>query len=186
MDADQRPMIPDATIDRELQALLAIEPSPEFGARVRTRLGDDPVRRVWWFPRARVAAAAAAVVIVAVVVTRSVSEAPVIERSAESIAQPESQPVAFLKARPFQPLLPVLPVLPVLPLQPLLPSHEPDILIDARESSALRALIRRVSDGQIDLGLIVSAAPGVMDLTPLEDVSIEPIVIVPLEEGARP
>ncbi len=184
MDADQRPMTSDGTIEGELQALLAVAPSAEFVARVRTRIADDPVRRAWWFPRALVVAAAAAVVIAAIVVRRQVSEAPATERSAEA--------VALLNTRPLPPIQPFLPLRPVLPHQPAppvpasQPRGEPEILIDAREASALRSLIRRAGDARIDLqSVIASTSPRVMDLAPLEDVSIEPIVIVPLEEGAR-
>jgi hypothetical protein len=63
---------------------------------------------------------------------------------------------------------------------------EPEILIDAREVAALRALIRGAGNGLIDLRPVVAAtAPRVMELSPIDDVAIAPIVIVPLEEGAR-
>ena len=180
MAADQRPMISDATIDFELQALLAVGPSAEFAARVRTRIADDPVRRATWRPRVLVVAAATAVVIAAIVVTRQVSVRPGTDRPAEA--------VALLDARPLHPVLPLRLILPyqpgrpILPLRPVLAAQsrrEPEILIDAREASALRSLIRRASDGRFG-GQMVST-----DLAPLEDVAIEPIVIVPLEEGAR-
>lgn len=182
MDADQRPMTPDAAIDRELQALLAVDPSPGFTARVRARIADDPATRAAWFPRALVVAATAAVVIVAIVVARQLSEGPASERSAKAIALHESRSIALLDARPLPPVLPVLPLQPFPPIQPLRPvppRSDPEILIDAREASALRSLIRRAGDGRIDVRLVFT------NLAPLEDVSIEPIVIVPLEEGAR-
>lgn len=195
MDADERPVTPDATIDRELQALLAVDPSADFAARVRARLADDSMTRISWFSGVLVAAGVA-VVVVAVIVTRLVSNDPVTsERSAKAIALLDAQPGALLEARtlrlflpvpPRPPLLHLAPVRPVRPLSPPSPGHEPEIIIDAREASALRALIRGASGGRIDLrAIMASTAPSVMDLAPLEDVSVEPIVIVPLEEGAR-
>jgi negative regulator of sigma E activity len=173
-------MISDATIDRELQALLAVGPSAEFAARVRTRTADDPMRHATWFPRVLVVTAAAAVVIAAIVVARQVSEAPATERSAKAIA--------LLEARPFTIALPeeesrwsakALAERTAAAERPQVRRSEPEILIDAREAAALRALIRRASDGQVAVRLVST------DLLPLEDVSIEPLVIVPLEEGAR-
>jgi len=196
MDANERPVTPDATIDRELQALLAVDPSADFAARVRAHLADDSMTPASWFPGVLVAAGVA-VVILAVIVARLVSDVPTTAgRSANDIALHESRPVALLDSRTFPPFLPFPPVRPVQPIQPAPsiqslkpapPEFEPEIIIDVREASALRALIRRASDGRIDLRpVMASTAPRVMDLAPLEDVSIEPIVIVPLEEGARP
>ena len=36
-------MKPDTSLDREIEAILAVEPSPEFVSRVRTRIADTPV-----------------------------------------------------------------------------------------------------------------------------------------------
>lgn len=57
-----------AVAERDLERLLAIEPSPDFAARVRERISDEASRRRspgWWFP----AAAAAAVCAAALAVT---------------------------------------------------------------------------------------------------------------------
>ncbi len=61
-------------IDRELQAALDVDPSPEFVARVRMRIASEPPPRRWGFAWMVVAAGAAAAVVVAVVVTRAVGE----------------------------------------------------------------------------------------------------------------
>ena len=46
--------------------------------------------------------------------------------------------------------------------------------------------MRRASEGRIDLQPALAAtALRVMELSPIDDVAIAPIVIVPLEEGAR-
>ena len=58
-------------IDRELSHLLAVEPSPEFAARVRSRIEQQPARIFAWWRWAVVSCAAAAVILAAVVaVTR--------------------------------------------------------------------------------------------------------------------
>ena len=55
-------------LDRELAHALAVDPSPEFVARVRARIADEPAPSTWRMPRVLMAAGAAAVLILAVVV----------------------------------------------------------------------------------------------------------------------
>ena len=44
MDADRsREPLNDLDVDRELQSLLAADPSPEFVARIRTRIASEPM-----------------------------------------------------------------------------------------------------------------------------------------------
>jgi hypothetical protein len=42
----QRPL-GDSQLDRELEAALGVEPSPEFVARVRTRVAAEPETALW-------------------------------------------------------------------------------------------------------------------------------------------
>jgi hypothetical protein len=55
-------------LDRELSELLAVEPSPEFAARVRTRIEQQPAASFawrWWLGAAVVGAAAIAIAVAA-------------------------------------------------------------------------------------------------------------------------
>ena len=55
-------------LDRDLEALLAVEPSPEFVARVRTRIAEEPAPSPWrWSWSWSFALAGAAAVVLAVV-----------------------------------------------------------------------------------------------------------------------
>ena len=58
----------DAALDQEIEALLAAEPSPDFVARVRSRVAEEPASRSrgWRWPIAAAATAVAMVVVVAV------------------------------------------------------------------------------------------------------------------------
>jgi hypothetical protein len=62
-----------------------------------------------------------------------------------------------------------------------------DVLLDARETATLRALIRGVRRGDVDLEPVLRAsAPSAMELPPIADIAIAPITIDPLvEEGVR-
>src|SRR5207253_10446473 len=55
-------------LDRELARALAVDPSPEFLARVRARVADEPAPSPWRMPRLLLAAGAVAVLILAVAV----------------------------------------------------------------------------------------------------------------------
>ena len=67
----------------------------------------------------------------------------------------------------------------------------PEVLIDAREASALRALILGTRDGRVDLEPVLRAStPSAMDLPPIGAIDIPVITIDPItpgtgEEGVR-
>jgi hypothetical protein len=44
MDAGRSAELTDAAVDHELQALFAVDPSPEFVARVQARVSGEPLR----------------------------------------------------------------------------------------------------------------------------------------------
>jgi hypothetical protein len=62
---------------------------------------------------------------------------------------------------------------------------QPEIVIDPREASALRALIRDVGESRIDLPPAASIAQSAIELPPIDDITIAPLIITLLEEGAR-
>jgi len=64
-------------LDRELAHALAVDPSPEFVARVRARVANEPAPSSWRMPRLLMAAGAVAVVIVAVAVVGPRPQEPV-------------------------------------------------------------------------------------------------------------
>ena len=67
MDEGRTHSLTDESLDRELAAAIDVEPSPEFLARVRMRLANEPAPsswRTWWIPiAASIAVAAIAVAI---------------------------------------------------------------------------------------------------------------------------
>jgi hypothetical protein len=64
-------------LDRELSELLAVDPSPEFAARVRTRIDQQPAAPFawrWWLGAALVSAA-----VIAIAVAASVRRTPAVQ-----------------------------------------------------------------------------------------------------------
>jgi hypothetical protein len=195
---------PATEIDRALQAALAVEPSPEFVARVRTRVANahEPAAPAWRSPWLLSAAGAAAAAIAVIVVSRpheTANVTPIAQvlkpaRAGQPLgARPE--PVVATRPEPVQglahPREPVVVIRATGPA-PQPTAREPEILIDPREAMALRGLITGTRDGSLDLSAALRAtSPTAMNLPEVSDVVIVPITIEPLEpaagaEGVRP
>jgi hypothetical protein len=209
MDAERnRDALTDAALDRDLQALLAVEPSPEFLAQVRTRIASEPEPRAWWLSWKRAGAvAAAAIVAIAVYLGGPRAQPPVMQtpplaaRVLPNVAVDAGRPSqdrqrhASGVERPVQLEADSGDVVRRGQIrqadasagQPLRGRMDTAALIDPREAAALRALIAGVRSGEVDLEPVLRAsAPSAMDLPPVADIVIAPIAIAPLvEEGAR-
>jgi|SoiMethySBSTD1v2_1073268.scaffolds.fasta_scaffold00904_13 hypothetical protein len=104
-----REPVNDAALEREIESLLASEPSPEFVARVRARVSDEPVAVRWWLQwKAGLAAAAiAAIALVVVWPSRDRQEQsptlvrPSIERQAPVVVSPPVVGQANVTPRPY-------------------------------------------------------------------------------------
>lgn len=202
-----------AAIDREIQAALAVDPSPEFLARVRTHIAAEPPGVRTWLPWKLVAAAVMAAIVAAVVVMsrpqektsktataqgdiRLTPEASIEQprgpersrASADSTHRPVEAPGAQRRASPRRLTPP--PAQSEARLVAAMPA-EPEILVDPREARAIRLVIRATRDGSLDLSAALRATtPTVMTLPPIAAIVIAPLSIDPLtpsgEEGVRP
>jgi hypothetical protein len=184
--------ITDVAVDRELQALVSVDPSRQFLARVRGRIADEPAPVTspfsWRF--AGVLAAAAAAVVVVMLVRWSGDEpvsrpavpqlaATALPNASTTIAAPERSAIERTNVPADSPA-------PARAGVSVAAAPAPEVLLDAREAAALRALIAGVRAGRVDLAPVLSAsAPSPMDLPPLTAIAIQPIAIDPLEEGVR-
>ncbi len=207
----------DDALDRELERALAVEPSPQFLARVRTRIATEPAesslaaltggatsemwRRAfalrWW------TLAAAAVIVVLVAVGRN--RAPTITTPtlvARAFPDRSTFIVPFV-APGFSGTLPDVASRSSRTIRPGLfgpgsvaslrgpavgAAHGFQPLINAREATALRRLVAGVRDGRVDLTpLLQPAQPPAMDLPPVSDIVISPIIIEPIApiDGAQ-
>ena len=198
----------DTAIDREVQAALAVDPSPEFLARVRTRIATEPAGDASWLSWKVVAAGALAVaILMAVVVSRpegtptAVSQASRAEdvrlppsaaveppRRAET---PEARTRAWRADQPPPRLRRSAEASAKAEAPEARRRPEPEILLDPAETRALRRLIAGTRDGSLDLSAALRAAtPTAMDLPPIDAIVIAPLTIDPLtpsgEEGVRP
>jgi len=167
-------------IDRDLAALLSVEPSPEFRARVRARIAAEPAPRFWslrW-PAAAAAAMAVALVVGFVVglprvadnvrapgpiaVDQSSHPASAVAQSRSVVAQPSPAPVV----RPRTPRV-----------------NGVEVLVAADEVRALRQLAAIVQQNR---ARFVFAAEGesVVVQEPVLDLVVAPIAVAPIEVAA--
>ena len=125
-----------AAIERDLARLLSVAPSPEFAARVRTRIEQQPLR-VFTRRRWLLMSAVAAVIVVALVMARRGTSVP-----------PPVTPVQADRWLPPQ-LAPAPSVLPAAPTYAgTVPQHarrsparaEPEVLVDPTLARAVRRL----------------------------------------------
>jgi hypothetical protein len=199
-------------IDREVRAALAVDPSPEFLARVRTEIAAQPPAVTTWLTWKHAAAAVlAAIVAAAVVISRPQEktggtvathadirltpdgsieqprETASAGNSAGSRTQLDQAPEARARAQRARSTSAT-----GHSTQAVATNHlESDILVDRREARAVRLLIRGTRDGSLDLSAALQATtPTVMNLPPIADIVIAPLSIDPLtpsgEEGVRP
>ena len=182
-------------IDEEIRDALKIEPSPDFLARVRTRIASEPAPSAWrWSWTVAAAGAMAIAVVIAAVVTRP---GPQRATGPDVVASRPALAPAFGPVEPAKE--PGRPAETIVRHRASAASRvartvmsDPQILIDPRETRALRQLITGVRDGRIDLTAAQhSTTPPTMELPPLTDIVIDPITIDPIApqpgaEGVRP
>jgi hypothetical protein len=190
----------DAALERDIERALAVDPSPEFLARVRTRIAEEPSasRQLGWLFAGVATAAVAAAVVLAMFdvspVRQPASARLLASRSIGSVVEVPS--VGSVGADPrVRPERRVRPEGPsrVGPTQRSAPTAtgvaaEPTTLFDPRETMALQRLIAGVRDARVDLAPLVKEPP--MAPQSLDELFIAPITIEPLVpggvEGERP
>ncbi len=160
-------------IERDLRDALAVNPSPQFAARVRARIAEEPARverrlGLWTWP---IAAGAFAAIALAIAVWPPRSD----------VAPPHA---SLLAARSFGVDAAALPSAatsiiasvqtPRVTIAPRADRRaEPEILISPSESRAILNLIAGIRTGRIDPSSLPAQPPAV-------DLDIQPIVIAPL------
>ena len=154
-------------IDRELALLLSVEPSPEFRARVRTRIANEPAPRSWYLQwRAAGTALAAFAVAAAVVLGRA--DRP--DRAAH---------LSSTALSPFPLAIPGPPAVGAAISGPT-PRREPEVLVAPSEIRGLRQLDALVREGRTQF---IFMDEDVLQ-RPVKDIIIEPITIAPIEIAA--
>ena len=205
--ADGNHPMNDQSIDRALREALDVSPSPDFVARVRTRIANEPApHSVWnrWIVWMPVAVGAAAALALAVWLAKPAEIRQMPDTTAAAIVPPQQAPTVRLKADTATPTAETTATAvkhvvsgfssttPGAGSRTVRVRNEPEILISQSESAALRRLIARASEGQIVVDLSAPAPEATADadielkpLPEIQPIKIDPIVPVDGEEGVR-
>ena len=156
-------------LDRELARALTVEPSPEFVARVRTRIAEEPGPARFGFRWVFGAVAVAAAVVVAVVMMRPTPQ-----------VAPRTTPLLASRSIDLTAVVPEIRERRTSSVERRTPNPEsriPAVFFDSREVAALQRLVA----GPI----AVTTERPAMDLAPVETIVISPLAIDPLEPGGQ-
>lgn len=194
MDGTRPDALSDVQLDRELEAALGVEPSPEFLARVRTRVATEPQpstwRPAWW--RSAVEpmwAVAIAGIVLAVVVPEFVRDERVPPRAvAVNVGQPrqgERTVPASIEARATPRRSTSRESVSVSPAGVdsvhTVPLRLSPVLFSEDDRRVFALFVAAVGEGRIPEEAVERAEISVE----MEDLSIKPLMIAPLPLLAR-
>jgi hypothetical protein len=190
--------VSDASLDREIESLLTVEPSPEFLARVRARVAEEPSPGAWrtWM---LAVSGAVAVTIAVLVIWPSSDQQPTGEEGRTStvqqavetvqhVAPPTSSDAARVRSRSTLRSAPAV----AAATDGVKDIDLPDVVIAENEVRTFASLVATIRQRRFDVA--VPAAPDIdapieiKELPPIEPIEIEPIVKLATlhAEGERP
>jgi len=176
-----------SAIEHEIAQALAVEPSPEFLARIRMRVANEPPpRRAWatWTPVLVGATAIAAAVTIAIVAPWRGAQVRLKPDTTAGLDDVRLKPDATtdLDAKSVASALRRTKASQALPVR-LKPdtTTEPEVLISRGESAAFRRLVARAREGREDLTALLKEESDVgTDLKPpqidIPLIKVEPLV----------
>ena len=185
MDAYEHEELSDDALEKEIEAALGVDPSPEFLPRLRARIASERLNEggvwpgLWRWAGAGVAVAA--VVIAALWMSASVP-AP---REAHLTTIPPVEParrvpeVVASSAESPKPAR-VSGVRTVRSTRQPVEAH-PEVVISPNEAMALRQLVAAIAARQVEATDIPQLAAESAPLPPIEEIVLEPIKLSPLD-----
>ena len=197
MDRERtNPAISDETLQREIEEALAVDPSPEFLARVRTRIASEPTPSGWRLSWRFFGAWGLATAVVLLLVVTRLERQPVPALPRPIVATPMAgsvstgAPVVSMPSPPA-PTASSVESTSRIPIRQAAPTTEPEILISPRDAAALRVLVVNIREGRVDPTVLDALHVVATPLKPLGTIAIQPIDIEPLTrlallEGERP
>lgn len=178
MDGHQREPLSDETLEREIEATLAVDPSPEFLAKVRARVAEEETPAGWplrWYWVAGTTTAVAA--LLAIYASRSPE--PAVSQEPEPLAAVQPYAEAELPALPAPEIAERRPApAPARPVRP----RAPEVLISEEEKIGFQLLLASLSK-QKDVKPIAEALASVETSGP-PWLTIDPVVIEPFPQFA--
>jgi hypothetical protein len=195
MDHTDEAPLTDEALDRQLEAVFAVEPSPEFIARIRSRLATEPMRPRWPIGWSPVAWSAGGLSLAAAALLVAFLWAPSDDVTQSAVDHAIGTP-AVVDVDTVRPELPASggitgSALAQVPRRARMVSRsrrptvgaqrsEPAVVIAADEAAALRDLFTKSSEGRIVAAMSpeLPAVPGT--LAPIAIIEVPPISMNPL------
>jgi len=169
--SDEPDTLTESAFDRELKEALDIDPSPEFLARVRTRLASEPEPSAWRFPWLIPAAGLGAIVVAAVVVTSQ--RDPVVVQTFGS-ADPDPIAVQTFRSAETDPGVAQTFRSAVADSKPL------EVIISPDEVRGLRRLIAMAAEEDANLESLLAGPTILATVGPEGEITLPPITIEPI------
>lgn len=146
---------PDDVLEREIEALLAVDHSPEFCAKVRATLAESPVPTRWRFGW-RLLPVAAAVAATAVLVLRWPAGEPVAPLTAALVRAPQAAAMSDVPVAPIAPPAAAAPER-VAAVRPVVTPRAPgrtaqaasDVIVSPDEARAFRLLLAAIQEDRL-------------------------------------
>jgi hypothetical protein len=206
---DRRPddAMSDAELEQDIERALAVQPSPEFLARVRAEIGAQPERMPWRIGWTWLAAGSAvAAITVAIVLSRPAAQQPgnvpeparLATTTKTTPAKPAATPQTSLPqtAGRHVPDVPRRRFPSLTSVAERTPRAEPEVLIAKDEADALKRLMRGLDRGVVEPSAAGDGPNGVQPIQPPIPIvvapmaAVSPITIAPLgipapERGVR-
>jgi hypothetical protein len=180
MDGHRHEGLSDETLEREIEAALGVDPSPEFLPRVRARIASERIDESWlWGASWRWAGAAAVVIAVAIIGVWTL-RAPVPAPREVRITAPAETTTPFVEPARPEPA-PVAPSSARAPKRVSAPVEARfEVLISQEEAAALKRLFTAIGNHRIETSALPDLQSALKPPTPIEEIVLEPITISPL------
>jgi hypothetical protein len=199
MDGHEHPGLSDDALEREIEAALGVEPSPEFLPRVRARIASQYVQE--WWPRMGPRSWATAAVLMATMAAGSawILRSPLPDAGGHiALAPPPAVSVDPAPQTPVEdgvpPIVDVRGTIArsetVTPPRPPASKAEGAVLVSPAEADALEYLASALIARRIGPSAVPDLDSAPVPLSPIEEIVLEPISVSPLvrldsEEGVR-
>jgi hypothetical protein len=185
MDAYEHEELIDEALEKEIEAALGVDPSPEFLPRIRARIASERVSAGWiWFAPWRWAGAALAVVAVAIAALWISDSSVPAPREAHVTAVPPVEParrvpeVVASSAESSKPAR-ASGVRTVRSTRRPVEAHA-EVVISPNDAMALRQLVVAIAARQIEAVDIPKLGAESAPLPPIEEIVLEPIELSPI------
>ncbi len=167
----------DTELDRMLARALDVAPSPDFTARVRTRIAEEPRRRAWlgpalWAVGATGALAAAVLALVALLPGRPSHTPEPSTLAASRLELPVTTPLAVPSGTTLAPAATTAPAAP----------RQPEVLVPDDDRAALWRLVAAVHAGAVPAAMLPSDNDADAAAPPIETaaITLAPIDVEPI------